>query len=35
MAVLPLEIAFDLIQDELERLGGAVNIYRRDTPLGT
>jgi hypothetical protein len=35
MAVVPLEIAFDLIGGELERLGGAVNINRRDTPLGT
>jgi hypothetical protein len=33
MAVVPLEITFDLIEGELERLGGAVNINRRDTPL--
>jgi hypothetical protein len=32
---VPLEIAFDLIEDELERLGGAANINRRDTPLDT
>jgi hypothetical protein len=35
MAVLPLEIAYDLIEGELERLGGTVNINRRDPPLGT